>query len=96
MSTTIYDLDIKEMREAMRAFHKNLYGRTVFMFAYFIPFALFISSAIMTLIGEMQMDFGLVTFACGTLCGFVVTFILGNIYFYSELRKFVESGKYKK
>lgn len=96
MSTTIYDLDIKELRSAMREFHKCLYGRTVFLFAYFIPFTLFISAAVMTLIGEMQMDFGLVTFACGLFCAFVVTFILGNMYFYSELRKFVESGKYKK
>ncbi|MCQ2571199.1 MAG: hypothetical protein MJ154_03055 [Candidatus Saccharibacteria bacterium] len=88
MSTTIYDLNINEMRKLMRDFHKSLYGRTIFLFAYFIPFTLFITSAIMLLMGEMMMDAGLVTLSCGIFCGFVVTFILGNIYFYSELRKF--------
>ena len=96
MSTTIYDLDIKGMREMMSSFHKTLYGRTIFFFAYFIPFALFIASAVMILIAGATAARELADIAIATFCASVVAFILGNIYFYSELRKFVESGKYKK
>jgi len=96
MSTTIYDLDIKGMRKMMSGFHKTLYGRTIFFFAYFISFALFTASAVMILVAGVTATRELADIAIATFCASVVSFILGNIYFYSELRKFVESGKYKK
>ena len=96
MSTTIYDLDTKGMRQTFNNFHKTLYGRTVFFLAYFIPFVLFVTSALMLVIALPLHADQLICLAGLIFCGFTVSFILANIYFYSEVRKFVASGKNKK
>ena len=93
---SIYDLDIKGMRQLMRKFHKTTYGQTVFLLAYVIPFMTFVSSAIMALVSCITQDSELLYISGIVAVVFVVTFILGNIYFYSELRKFSLENSSKK
>lgn len=93
MSKTIYDLDYKGMRDALHDFQKTLYGRTVFFFAYFIPLVLFASSAMICVLAVTSQAADLACISGLIFCGFVLSFILANIYFYSELRKFVAHKK---
>lgn len=89
--SSIYNLDIKNLRKALTEFQKTLYGRTVFFLAYFIPalsflaivgfvIALFIQPATPTLYAFYA--------ACGV---FVISFVIGNAYYYRELRDFLKS-----
>jgi hypothetical protein len=93
---TIYDVTLKDMRKLFRTFHSSIYGRTIFFLAYFIPAMLFVSSVIIAIISLCVSSNYLLTIGTFLFLGFIPTFILGNIYFYSELRKFVEAGKFKK
>ena len=86
----IYSLSIKEMRKLIRDFAGTLYGRTVFFLAYFVPMM-----ALLVMIGlviaEMIMpEYNLFFPIVGTFFLFIGTFILGNIYYYHELRVFAE------
>ena len=87
---SVYDLKTREdLRKVFIEFHKCLYGRTVFFFAYFIPFLLFIVSALCMLFALFySFDITLLNTAAVCIVAFVPLFILGNIYFYSEIRKF--------
>ena len=93
---TIYDINLKDMRKLFRAFNSNIYGRTVFFLAYSIPALLIISSIIIAMVSLCVSSDYLQSIGTFLFLGFIPTFIFGNIYFYTELRKFVEAGKYKK
>ena len=87
---SIYDLDRESLRKQFYEFQKSLYGRTVFFFAYFIPFVLFITAALSALFAIFySFDIALLNVAAATIVLFVPSFILGNMYFYSEIRKFI-------
>lgn len=96
MSTTIYDITLKDIKKLFRAFHETLYGRTVFFLAYIIPIALLVSSIIIAILSLCLASDFLLMLGTWLFLAAIPTFILGNIYFYSELRRFVEAGKYKK
>ncbi|MBO4855412.1 hypothetical protein J5500_03350 [Candidatus Saccharibacteria bacterium] len=86
---SVYDLNREGLRKTFYEFHKTLYGRTVFFFAYFIPFILFITAAIAALFAIFySFDIALLNLAIACILSFVPTFIIGNMYFYSEVRKF--------
>lgn len=94
---SIYDLDIKGMRELLHDFQKTVYGRTVFILAYFIPFITFISAALVALCGLAVRDYGLAIIGGWMGAVFAFFFILANIYYYTELRHFcAERNKDKK
>lgn len=87
----IYNLSMKEMRGLILRFGGTLYGRTVFFLAYFLPMMAFL-----TLCGLVVAAF-LVTEdlfypILGTLFIFMGLFILGNIYYYHEIRHFAEKN----
>ena len=89
--SSIYNLDIKNLRKVLTEFHKTLYGRTVFFLAYFIPILSFLA-----LVGFMIVLFikptTTTTFAFYAACGvFVVSFIIGTAYYYRELRDFLKT-----
>ncbi len=86
----IYKLNIKEMRKLLRDFSSTLYGRTIFFLAYFAPFM-----ALLTMIGLVigafiEQNAELFYPIVGTFFLFIGLFILGNIYYYHELRTFSE------
>ena len=90
---SIYDLSVKEMRKLIREFSYTLYGRTVFFLAYFVPLM-----ALLVMIGlvlaEMVMQSGELFYPItGTFFIFVGLFILGNIYYYHEIRVFAEKRR---
>ena len=86
----IYDLGIKGMRSLLRDFSNTLYGRTVFFLAYFVPLmALLVMLGLVLAAIIMQSDelFYPIT---GTFFLFVGLFIVGNAYYYHELRLYSE------
>ncbi|MBR3176139.1 hypothetical protein IKF26_01955 [Candidatus Saccharibacteria bacterium] len=87
---SIYKLSIKEMRGLLREFSSTLYGRTIFFLAYFVPLMAFLVM-IGLVLAEMIMQSGELFYPiAGTFFLFIGVFILGNIYYYRELRLFSE------
>lgn len=93
---SVYELDIKSLRKTFQKFHKTLYGRTVFFLAYIIPFILLMIGLVETISGFIQGCPIILGKAIHLLEAFGVVFILANIYFYSEIRRFCEYEEKKK
>jgi hypothetical protein len=93
---SVYELDIKGLRKTFMKFHKTLYGRTIFFLAYIIPALLFIAGIAALIAGIIKGCQGLLLTSASILIAFVVTFVIGNIYFYSEIRKFCKYEDHKK
>ncbi len=86
---SIYSLDMKEMRKLLPEFGSTLYGRTVFFFAYFLPamaFLVFCGLVVAAFFATEDLFYPIM----GTFLLFLSLFILGNIYYYHELRVFCE------
>lgn len=86
----IYRLGIKEMRKLIRDFAGTLYGRTVFFLAYFIPMMAFLAMVGLVIAEMIEPAYDLFFPIIGTFFLFVGLFILGNIYYYHEIRVFAE------
>lgn len=86
----IYSLSIKEMRRLIRDFAGTLYGRTVFFLAYFIPMMAFLVMVGLVIAEMIEPAYDLFFPIIGTFFLFVGLFILGNIYYYHEIRVFAE------
>jgi len=92
----IYTLNTKELKKLLIAFNKTTYGCTVFFLAYFVPITLLLTTLIVAIVGLCSSaEIFLKTDAICFL-SFIVTFVIANIYYYSELRKFAEVGIIKK
>ena len=87
---SIYSLNIKEMRKLLRDFSNTLYGRTVFFLAYFVPMMAFLTMLGLVVAEIIVPAYNLFFPIIGTFFLFVVVFILGNAYYYHELRIFAE------
>ena len=87
---SIYSLSIKEMRKLLRDFSHTLYGRTVFFLAYFVPMMAFLVMAGLVVAEMIGPEYELFYPIVGTFFLFIGLFILGNIYYYHELRMFAE------
>ena len=87
---SIYKYSIKEMRSLIRDFSETLYGRTVFFLAYFVPFMAFMVMLGLVLTVVITQSSELFYPILGTFLLFVALFILGNIYYYHEIRVFSE------
>ncbi len=86
----IYSLNLEEFRKLLKEFGHTLYGRTIFFVAYFIPGILFLTSIILT-VCEFIIASDIITNALLiTLASFVLTFVVGNMYYYKELRIFAD------
>ena len=95
---SVYELDRKGMRKAFMRFHKTLYGRTIFLLAYIIPAILFITGVVQVVSGFTQGCSAMLKLSLRTFGAFVLCFIIANVYFYSEVRRFCryEDRKTKK
>lgn len=87
---SIYSLGIKEMRKLIRDFAGTLYGRTVFFLAYFVPMMAFLVMAGLVVAEMIVPEYELFYPIVGTFFLFIGLFILGNIYYYHEIRVFAE------
>lgn len=87
---SIYSLGIKEMRKLLRDFSNTLYGRTVFFLAYFVPMMAFLAMVGLVVAEIIKPEYDLFYPIIGTFFLFIGMFILGNIYYYHELRVFAE------
>lgn len=86
---SVYDLDLKGIRKTLIEFHQSVYGRTIFFLAYIIPFVLFVVAAVAALLAIFfSFDMGLFMISLNSIVIFFPTFIIGNMYFYSEIRHF--------
>ena len=86
----IYSLNIKEMRRLLRDFSRTLYGRTVFFLAYFVPVMSFLVLIGLAVAGMLAPADNSLCCIISAFFVFMATFILGNIYYYHELRVFAE------
>ncbi|MBQ2643615.1 hypothetical protein IJG11_01700 [Candidatus Saccharibacteria bacterium] len=86
----IYDLSVKEMRKLIRGFSNTLYGRTVFFLAYFVPMMAFLVMIGLVVAEMIDPTYDLFYPIVGTFFLFIGLFILGNIYYYHEIRVFSE------
>ena len=83
-------MDITGIRKLLREFGKSVYGKTVFLLAYIIPFILLIASIVIMVVDIFQQNRSYSEVIFNLICLFVVTFVLANIYYYTELRKYCE------
>lgn len=86
----IYNLSVKEMRRLIRDFSNTLYGRTVFFLAYFAPMMALLVMLGLVLSGIIMQSGELFYPITGTFFLFMGLFILGNIYYYHEIKDFSE------
>lgn len=90
----IYDLDIRGMRKAIKSFGNTVYGRTVFLLAYFIPGTLFVSAISITTVAVCMEQIDNTLNLIGILFGSsIITFILANIYYYKELKDYLRNKR---
>lgn len=87
---SIYKLNIKDMKQLVWDFSCTLYGRTVFFLAYFVPFMTLLVMMGLILASVIEQTAELFYPITGTFLLFVGLFILGNIYYYHEIRVFSE------
>lgn len=90
----IYNLNLREMRKLILQFGGTLYGRTVFFLAYFLSFMAFLALSGLVIASFLVTE-NLFYPVLGTFFIFVALFILGNIYYYHEIRHFSESRQSK-
>ena len=89
ITMSVYDLDLKGMRNTLIEFHQSIYGRTIFFLAYFIPFVLFIVGVLASLLAMFfSFDAALFNISMFSILAFFPAFILANMYFYNEIRRF--------
>ena len=86
---SIYDLNMKEMRKLLLEFGGTLYGRTVFFLAYFLPLMAFLALCGLVVAAFLTPE-DLFYPIMGAFFIFLGLFILANIYYYNELRHFIE------
>ncbi|MBR1939568.1 hypothetical protein IJ847_02435 [Candidatus Saccharibacteria bacterium] len=86
----IYEMSLDEIRIIMKQFSKTVYGRTVFVIAYFVPIVLFLSFVGVMIAALVSANTSMFAFGIGLLLVFVPTFMVAHAYYYRELRAYVE------
>ncbi|MBQ7201866.1 hypothetical protein IJS18_00535 [Candidatus Saccharibacteria bacterium] len=89
--SNIYNLDIKGLRKALIDFHKTLYGRTAFFLAFFIPILAFLALVGFTITLFIKPEDATFIAFYSAFGVFVLSFIIGNAYYYRELRDFMRN-----
>lgn len=95
---SIYDLDTKGIRKTIYKFSRTTYGKTIFILAFFLPMILAVINLCILISamfnGTLYQSYGWLL--PSLLMLFVTLFILGNCFYYRELRIFVEHQDHKK
>lgn len=87
----IYKLDYKKIRVLMTKFMKTIYGKITFILAYSIPIIL--SSILLVVVLSLHQFYNIVfiTLLIYILLFLIlVSFVLGTIYYYHELKEFIK------
>ena len=79
-----------EIREVFGEFSAGAYGRTVFITAYTIPLGSIFAGIDMLIFGLIFGNGTLLTVAAICAGIFIPTFLLGNAYYYREIREFMK------
>ena len=87
----IYTKDIKELRKIMISFTKTIYGRTMFTLSYALFFLLLMITLISFLLYKDTANHPLLMTGLAFLT--LLTFILGSINYYKELRIYISQQK---
>jgi len=94
---TIYKMNYKKLRKEMTKFSKTIYGKITFILSYSVPIILTALLVVMTISLEYINNLYLTVFTFGIvyllLFLILITFILGTIYFYHELKEFIKETK---
>jgi len=85
---SIYDFKIKDFRKIFREFQKTTYGRTIFFLYYFLPLLFFILFVIKSV--EVVQGTAASNELVRPFLFFVFIFIVANIFYYREIRRFSE------
>lgn len=96
----IYKLKGKELKKELRNFTKTEYGQIVAVHAYIVPVMLLLLFLVVAITSLKLWSYN-IYFVCGlffvgfplTLIGMLVSFIMGNAYFYKELRIYLKEKK---
>ena len=96
----IYKLNYKKLRRQMTLFMKTIYGKIVFILAYSIPIIftvlfLMVTSDLKIYYQDPKMIYFLVGVIYLLLVAILLTFIIGTVYFYKELKGFILSHEKK-
>jgi len=85
----IYNLTHKDLLKVLRDFNSTLYGKTMFLLCYIIPFLTLIFTIILIL-----KDFLFYSILI-LLCSFftLLSFVIGSLIFYIELRIYVNKNR---
>ena len=86
----IYELDMRGMRDLLIRFSKTLYGKTIFLLSYLIPLVTFLVMLCLGVRCVIAPDINLIYIIAALFGIFLITFVLGNICYYKELRAFSE------
>ncbi len=87
-----YNYKVKDIRKEIEEFGKGAYGKTVFVIAYSTPLILTIITVLIELFGtpnNIICDYA--DYLSFWILSILISFIIGSGYYYTELRKFMES-----
>lgn len=87
-----YNYKVEDIRKEIIEFGKGAYGKTIFILAYSIPLILTIITVLIELFGTPKnIICGYAEYLPFWILSILISFILGSIYYYIELRKYMES-----
>lgn len=93
----IYELTNKELTKNIKSFNRTAYGKVVFCLAYSIPLISVLALIIMTInMVRCRCAYYFFLVFLTTVVSFTtVSFVLGSIYYYQKLEKYISSRKKK-
>lgn len=89
---SIYELDMKEMRKIITQFGGTLYGKTMFFLSYFVSIVTFLVMLCLGVNCIIAPSLALICAVAIAFGVFLISFILGNICYYKEIRIFSEKN----
>jgi uncharacterized membrane protein (DUF485 family) len=96
----IYKLNNKQIKEEIKEFLKITYGKIVCLLSYCVPtivLIFFLSFEISMMLRYQKNLLSIMYFCAPTMILafilFLISFVLGSMYFYSKLEKFIDSKK---
>jgi len=85
----IYNLTHKDLLKVLRDFNSTLYGKTMFLLCYIIPFLTLIFTIILIL--KYFLFYSILILLCSFFT--LLSFVIGSIIFYIELRIYVNKNR---
>jgi len=87
----IYTEDNQEMKMMMRSFTKTQYGKIMFLLSYALFFMFLIATLMVLFLFKYHWRFPFVMAGFSLIT--LISFIIGSVNYYNELRKYIMSQK---